>query len=131
MIRRPPRSTLFPYTTLFRSVTYPGPDGQVGTAADFTVRNQLHVPVGRPIVVHLSSEDVIHSFYVPQFRVRQDIVPGMDIRAWFQPTVPGTYELGCSQLCGLGHYRMRAQVFVHTQEEFAAWMKQAAQEATQ
>src|SRR3989475_3153443 len=53
MIRRPPRSTLFPYTTLFRSVTYPGPDGQLGTADDFTVRNQLHVPVGRPIVVHL------------------------------------------------------------------------------
>src|SRR5256885_1875792 len=88
------------------------------------------VPVGRPIVVALSSEDVIHSFYVPQFRVRQDAVPGMDIKAWFQATVPGTYELGCSQLCGLGHYRMRAQVFVQTQEEFDAWMKQAAQEAS-
>src|SRR5947209_7219405 len=79
-------------------VTYPGADGQLGTPDDFTVRNQLHVPVGRPIVVHLSSEDVIHSFYVPQFRVRQDVVPGMDIKAWFQPTVPGTYELGCWQL---------------------------------
>ena len=112
-------------------VTYPGADGKLGTADDFTVRNQLHVPVGRPIVVHLSSEDVIHSFYVPQFRVRQDVVPGMDIKAWFQPTVPGTYELGCSQLCGLGHYRMRAQVYVHTPEEYDAWMKQAAQEAKQ
>src|SRR3989454_11658435 len=112
-------------------VTYPGPGGKLGTADDFTVRNQLHVPGGRPVLVHLSSEDVIHSFYVPPFRVRQDIVPGMEIRAWFQPTGPGTDEVGCSQLCGLGHYRMRAQVFVHTQEEFAAWMKQAAQEATQ
>jgi cytochrome c oxidase subunit 2 len=107
-------------------ITYPGPDGK-----PFTVRNQLHVPVGRPIVVQLSSEDVIHSFYVPQFRVRQDIVPGMDIKAWFQATVPGTYELGCSQLCGLGHYRMRAQVFVHTQEAYDAWLKQAVQEASQ
>ncbi len=107
-------------------ITYPGPDGK-----SFTVRNQLHVPVGRPIVVQLSSEDVIHSFYVPQFRVRQDVVPGMDIKAWFQATVPGTYELGCSQLCGLGHYRMRAQVFVHTQEAYDAWLKQAAQEASQ
>jgi cytochrome c oxidase subunit 2 len=107
-------------------MTYSGPDGK-----SFTVRNQLHVPVGRPIVVQLSAEDVIHSFYVPQFRVRQDIVPGMDIKAWFQATVPGTYELGCSQLCGLGHYRMRAQVYVHTQEAYDAWLKQAAQEASQ
>jgi cytochrome c oxidase subunit 2 len=107
-------------------MTYSGPDGK-----SFTVRNQLHVPVGRPIVVQLSAEDVIHSFYVPQFRVRQDVVPGMDIKAWFQATVPGTYELGCSQLCGLGHYRMRAQVYVHTQEAYDAWLKQAAQEASQ
>ena len=107
-------------------VTYPGPDGQLGTADDFEVRNQLHVPVGRPVVVHLTSEDVIHSFFVPVFRVKQDAVPGMNINVWFQATVPGTYELGCAELCGLGHYRMRAQVFVHTQEEFEAWMKQAA-----
>src|SRR5437764_10894056 len=70
-------------------ITYPGPDGKFGTPDDFTVRNPLHVPVGRPIVVALSSEDVIHSFYVPQFRVRQDAVPGMDIKAWFEATVPG------------------------------------------
>src|SRR5712692_9131035 len=69
---------------------------------------------------------VIHSFFVPVFRVKQDAVPGMNINVWFQATVPGTYELGCAELCGLGHYRMRAQVFVHTQEEFDAWMKQAA-----
>src|SRR6266566_4831902 len=112
-------------------VTYPGADGQLGTPDDFTVRNQLHVPVGRPVVVHLSSEDVIHSFFVPVFRVKQDAVPGMDINAWFQATVPGTYELGCAELCGLGHYRMRAQVVVHTQEDYDAWMKQAAQEASQ
>src|SRR2546430_569793 len=112
-------------------VTYPGADGQLGTPDDFTVRNQLHVPVGRPIVVHLSSEDVIHSFYVPQFRVRQDVVPGMDIKAWFQATGPGRCELGWAELCGMGHYRLRAQVVVHTQEDYDAWMKQAAQEASQ
>src|SRR5437016_5678243 len=112
-------------------VTYPGADGQLGTSDDFTVRNQLHVPVGRPVVVHLSSEDVIHSFFVPVFRVKQDAVPGMDINAWFQARVPGTYELGCAEQCGLGHYRMRAQVVVHTQEDYDAWMKQAAQEASQ
>ena len=105
-------------------VTYPGPDGQLGTADDFTVRNQLHVPVGRNIVVVLTSEDVIHSFWVPVLRVKQDAVPGLTIRAWFQATVPGQYELGCAELCGMGHYRMRARVFVHTPDEYKAWVAQ-------
>jgi cytochrome c oxidase subunit II len=131
--------------------TYPGPDGKLGRVApvlvskttnptgldpddsashdDLVVRNQLHVPVGRPVVVYLTAEDVIHSFYVPQFRVRQDAVPGMQIKVWFEATVPGTYELGCSQLCGLGHYKMRAQVTVHTQADFDAWMQQRAAQA--
>ena len=108
-------------------VTYPGPDGQLGTADDFTVRNQLHVPVGRNIVVVLTSEDVVHSFWVPVLRVKQDAVPGMTIRAWFQATVPGEYELGCAELCGMGHYRMRARVFIHTPAEFTAWMQQQIQ----
>ena len=108
-------------------VTYPGPDGQLGTADDFTVRNQLHVPVGRNIVVVLTSEDVIHSFWVPVLRVKQDAVPGLTIRAWFQATVPGEYELGCAELCGMGHYRMRARVFIHTQAEYDAWAHQQAQ----
>ncbi len=111
-------------------VTYPGPDGQLGTADDFTVRNQLHVPVGRNIVVVLTSEDVIHSFWVPVLRVKQDAVPGLTIRAWFQATVPGEYELGCAELCGMGHYRMRARVFIHTQAEYDAWAHQQAQGGT-
>ena len=111
-------------------MTYPGLDGQLGTTDttpvddDFKVRNQLHVPVGRPIVVYLTSEDVIHSFYIPQFRLRQDVVPGLPIKAWFVATVPGTYEIGCSMLCGMGHYKMRAQVFVQSQADFDAWMQQ-------
>jgi len=110
-------------------MTYPGPDGKLGTDTassddDFKVRNQLHIPVGRPIVVYLSSEDVIHSFYVPQFRLRQDVVPGLPIKAWFVATVPGTYEIACSMLCGMGHYKMRAQVFVQTQADFDAWMQE-------
>jgi cytochrome c oxidase subunit 2 len=108
-------------------VTYAGPDGQLGTADDFTVRNQLHVPVNQPVLVHLSSEDVIHSFFVPEFRLKQDAVPGMDIRVWFQATKTGEYEIGCAELCGMGHYKMRARVFVHTPEELNAWL--AAQAA--
>jgi cytochrome c oxidase subunit 2 len=105
-------------------VTYAGPDGQLGTGDDFTVRNQLHIPVDRPTLVHLSSEDVIHSFFVPEFRLKQDAVPGMEISVWFQATKTGEYEIGCAELCGMGHYRMRARVFVQTPEEFAAWMAQ-------
>jgi cytochrome c oxidase subunit 2 len=103
-------------------VTYPGPDGKIGGADDFTVRSQLHVPVNRPVVATLQAEDVIHSFFVPQFRIKQDAVPGMHIRVWFQPTQVGTFELGCAELCGLGHYRMRAVVTVHTQEDYDRWM---------
>jgi cytochrome c oxidase subunit 2 len=103
-------------------VTYPGPDERLGTADDFTLRNQLHVPVNMPVVVTLASEDVIHSFWIPAFRIKQDAVPGMHIRAWFQPTKVGQYELGCAELCGMGHYRMRARVFVHPQDEYRRWM---------
>ena len=103
-------------------VTYPGTDGALGTPDDFTVRNQLHVPVNRPVVVTLEAEDVIHSFNVHAFRVKQDAVPGMTIRTWFQATVPGEYEIACAELCGLGHYRMRAVVTVHTAEEYARWL---------
>src|SRR6266571_754641 len=112
-------------------VTYPGADGKLGTADDFTVRNQLHVTVNEPIAVELSSEDVIHSFFVPEFRLKQDAVPGMHIMAWFQATKTGEFELGCAELCGMGHYKMRARVFVHTPEEFAAWMKQQAAGGTE
>ncbi len=105
--------------------TYPGPDGQLGTADDFEKRNELHVVVHRKYQVRLQSEDVIHSFFIPAFRLKQDAVPGMQIHAWFEPTITGEYELGCAELCGLGHYRMRSRVFVQTAEEFAAW--QAAQ----
>lgn len=106
--------------------TYPGPDGKLGTADDYTIRNQLHVPVNRNVVVILTSEDVIHSFFVPVFRLKQDAVPGLTIRAWFNATVPGDYELGCAELCGLGHYKMRTRVTVHTQADFDTWVKQQA-----
>ena len=108
--------------------TYPGPDRQLGTDDDIVeVRNKLHVPVGKPIVLDEESEDVIHSVFVPAFRLRQDAVPGMQIRAWFIATRPGVYDLGCSQLCGMGHYKMHAKVTVQSQAEFDAWLAQAAQ----
>jgi cytochrome c oxidase subunit 2 len=112
-------------------VTYPGPDEKLGTSDDFTVRNQLHVIVNEPTAVELTSEDVIHSFFVPEWRLKQDAVPGMHITAWFQPTKTGEFELGCAELCGMGHYRMRARVFVQTPDEYKAWVAQQAAGGTE
>ena len=110
-------------------VTYPGADGQLGSSDDFTVRNQLHVVVNRPTVALLTSEDVIHSFFVPAFRLKQDAVPGMEIRVWFEPTQTGRYELACAELCGLGHYRMRAFVEVHTEQDYQRWLAEQTSNA--
>lgn len=103
------------------NVTYPGADGRLDTPDDFQLRNQLHLPVGRPVRVTLTAEDVIHSFFLPNFRVKQDAVPGMRIPVWFEATDTGEFVLGCAELCGLGHYRMRGSVTVHPIEEFDAW----------
>ena len=103
------------------NVTYPGADGTLGTSDDFVVRNQLHFPVNRPILIQLESEDVLHSFFIPQLRVKQDAVPGMTIPVWFEATKTGAYQIGCAELCGLGHYRMRARVTIHEPDEYERW----------
>ena len=104
-------------------ITYPGPDGQLGSDDDFEKRGELHVVVNQTYRVALTSNDVIHSFFIPVFRLKQDAVPGMTIEAWFRPTRTGEWELACAELCGLGHYRMRARVWVHTADEFARWQQ--------
>lgn len=111
------------------NVTYPGPDGRLGTTDDFVRRSQLRIPVDRPVRVTLTAEDVIHSFFLPEFRVKQDAVPGMEIPVWFQATRTGEFVLGCAELCGLGHYRMRGTVTVHTAEEFDAWQREQSAQA--
>lgn len=111
------------------NVTYPGADGELGTEDDFGERNRLHVPAERPVVVRLTSEDVIHAFFIPQFRVKQDALPGKTTPVWFEVTEPGEFELGCAELCGLGHYRMRARVTVLEPGEFDRWMTENSAEA--
>jgi cytochrome c oxidase subunit 2 len=111
---------------------------------DVTTLNQLYLPVNKPIIVRLRSKDVIHSFGVPEFRVKQDAIPGLTIPIWFVPNVTTAemrtrlgkpefeYEIACAQLCGLGHARMRGFVTVQTAEEFQKWMAEqvAAQSET-
>jgi cytochrome c oxidase subunit II len=129
------------------NVQYPGPDGKFGRTDitkvsadnpigldrsdpnakdDITTINQLTLPVDRPILVHLSSKDVIHSFGLYEMRVKQDAVPGLDIPVWFVPTRTGDYEIVCSQLCGLGHYRMRGFLNIKSQADFQAFLDQEA-----
>lgn len=100
------------------NTTYPGADEQFGTADDFTVRNELHVPVDRPVVVHLESEDVIHSLFIPDLRVKQDALPGRTIPVWFEATATGEYPIGCAELCGNSHTRMRGTLHVHSAEDY-------------
>jgi cytochrome c oxidase subunit 2 len=137
------------------NVQYAGPDGKFGRTDpklvsadnplgldrrdpnakdDLTDINQIHVPVNRPVLVHLSSKDVIHSFGLYEMRVKQDAIPGLEIPVWFVPSMTTKemrektgkpnldFEITCSQLCGLGHYRMRGFVTVMEQPEFDAWV---------
>lgn len=137
------------------NIWYPGADGVFGEqdlslideasnplalvrdgagADDIVTLNQLHLPVGKPAIIHLSSKDVIHSFNLPNMRIKQDAIPGLTIPLWFEPTITTAqmreqtgdpayvYEIACAQLCGNSHYAMRGFLTVHAQEEFDAWM---------
>jgi len=88
--------------------------------------NMIHVQRGTPVRIVLSSEDVIHSFFVPAFRVKQDAVPGKVVNTWFNPTRSGTYTLFCAQYCGTAHAEMIGQVVVLEPDDYASWVKQAA-----
>jgi cytochrome c oxidase subunit 2 len=131
------------------NIHYPGPDGKFGRTDitkvtadnplgldradpdakdDITTINQLNLPVNRPVLVHLSSKDVIHSFGLIEMRVKQDAVPGMSMPVWFVPTRLGEYEIACSQLCGLGHFRMRGFITVQSDAEFRKWYDEQEQQ---
>jgi cytochrome c oxidase subunit II len=109
-------------------------DNQIGldttdpaAADDIVTLNDLHVPLGKPTLLYMTSKDVIHSFFVPEFRTKQDVVPGMRSPLWFEATQTGPFEIGCAQLCGLGHYRMKGQVLVHNPEDFEKTLKELKQ----
>lgn len=127
------------------NVLYPGPDGDFGrqapaflsaqnvfgldpddpkTKKDIVTLNEIHVPVNKPVIVHLTSRDVVHSFKVLSMRVNQDAIPGMSIPLHFTPTRIGVYQINCAQLCGNGHSGMTAgRLHVDTPEDFAKWLQ--------
>jgi cytochrome c oxidase subunit II len=91
---------------------------------DVVTLNEMHFPTGRSVKVRLRSKDVIHSFFLPNLRIKQDAVPGMAIEVWFTPNRAGTYEIACAELCGLAHYRMKAALTVDdSQASFDRWLQ--------
>lgn len=131
------------------SFRYPGPDGKPGrtdlklindaagnpfgidekdpAGKDDIVTSAIRVPAGKPILLLMRSRDVIHNFFVRELRIKQDIVPGMEIPLHFQADKVGSYEVPCSELCGLGHHQMRSTLEVMTVEDFEKWKQQQAQ----
>lgn len=97
---------------------YPGKDGALDTEDDVVSSGELLVPVGKKILVQLESKDVIHSFWVPNLRLKQDIVPGRRIMGWFQAVKTGTYEIACAELCGVAHGNMRSLLVVSEEAEY-------------
>lgn len=114
------------------TIRYAGADGKMGTPDDIVSLNQLHFPVGKPVVATLRSKDVIHSFFLPEFRVKQDAVPGMTTKVWFDALRAGHWEIACAELCGLGHFRMKGFVTVDTPEDYQKWLaEQSAAQAAE
>lgn len=137
------------------NIHYPGKDGKFGRTSpdliasgtnplgldpndpagkdDVTTINQLHIPVGKPILIHLTTKDVIHSFNLPYMRVKQDAIPGVSIPVYFQATQvtppDQNWEIACAQLCGLSHYRMRGFLNVQTEADFEKWLADNAPQA--
>ena len=98
------------------------PDDPYGRDDVLIEDSTVHIPVGKPIKLVLRSKDVLHDFFVPQFRARMNLVPGLVTYFWFTPTKIGEYEILCAQLCGVGHYAMRGTVIVDDQSTFDAWL---------
>ena len=127
------------------NVRYPGEDGRFGRTDprlisldnplgldrtdpsakdDLVLLNLIYLPVNKPVRIRLRSKDTLHSFFLPNHRVKQDAVPGMTIEIWFVPTALGTYEIACAELCGFGHFTMRGLLRVMPPEEFEKWKKE-------
>jgi len=104
------------------SFVQPGPDGLLDTDDDIKTVDELHVQLNTVYHFKLVSRDVIHSFSVPAFRLKQDAVPGRVITGWFKPTKTGAFDIQCTQICGIGHGLMPARIFIETPEQHAAWM---------
>lgn len=104
---------------------YAGPDGRFNTQDDIVTTNDIRIPERTPVIVQLASTDVIHSFSLPNFRVKQDAVPGSIFKLWFEAKETGVFDIACAQHCGVHHYKMRGQLTVLSDAGFRAWAAEA------
>lgn len=104
---------------------YAGADGEFNTADDVVTLNEMRVPVGKKIMIQMTSKDVIHAFYVPNARIKADAIPGRFAKLWFDANKAGVYEIACAEMCGNHHYLMKAQLTVLEQTDYDAWLKES------
>jgi cytochrome c oxidase subunit 2 len=112
------------------SFVHPGADGALDTADDIATVDELRVENNRLYHFKLESRDVLHSFSVPVFRLKQDAIPGRVITGWFEPTKAGTWDIQCTEMCGIGHALMPARIVVESAGEHAAWIKKNTPDAS-
>lgn len=103
--------------------THAGPDGKLDTPDDIRLVDEMHVEKGKTYGFELQSRDVLHSFSVPVFRLKQDVIPGRVIKGWFKPTMAGQFDIQCTEICGIGHALMPGRIFVEDHDAHEAWMK--------
>jgi cytochrome c oxidase subunit II len=108
------------------SFVHPGRDGQLMTADDIVTTDDLHVEVGKTYHFQLESKDVLHSFSVPVFRLKQDAIPGRTITGWFKATKTGSFDIQCAEICGMGHGVMLGRIHIETPEQHRAWVESHA-----
>lgn len=106
--------------------THAGADKQLGTDDDIETVDEMHVQVDQTYHFKLESLDVMHSFSVPVFRLKQDAIPGREITGWFKPTKTGAFDIQCTEICGIGHGLMPARIIIENEQEHAAWISQHA-----
>jgi cytochrome c oxidase subunit II len=102
---------------------HPGADGKLDTADDIRTSDELHVEVGKTYHFQLESRDVLHSFFVPVFRLKQDAIPGRTITGWFKATKTGAHDILCAEICGIGHGIMGARILIESPEQHVAWVQ--------
>lgn len=109
-------------------IRYAGQDGLIGTRDDIHQVNDLHVPLNEEVVIQIKSQDVLHSFFLPHLRIKQDVVPGMKQFVWFRANKAGVYDIVCAELCGWGHYKMRGRITIEPREQFDRWLAKQYEE---
>ena len=109
---------------------HPGADGVLDTEDDIATVDELHIKVNTTYHYELTSRDVMHDLSIPIFRLKQDTIPGREIKGWFRPTITGEYDIQCAEMCGIGHGVMAASLTIHSEEDYEKWLSEQTPSAT-